>query len=184
MPDIKHERQFGFFKRGGHSHNGEDSTKIDFSTYTIADVADLSDLIGGSGGDGFTLAELEDIFALIGHTHISSGTTITNASMTFNILGYLNTGLLVPAVYPSFSFNITTIKMSLGVEPTGGSVSVDIRANGTSILSTPLIITAGNITNTKIVPTTTAILEDTKLELFINSANGAADLIIYVDYTR
>lgn len=184
MKEIKHERQISFFKRGGHSHNGEDSTKIDFSEYSLADLADLAALIGSSSG-GLSIDELLETFSLLGHSHVSSGHTHpTNDFMAFNIIGDLNTGLLVPSVYPSFSFTINSIKMSLGVAPTGGSVSVDIRNNGTSILSTPLIITTGNLTNVKIVPTTTSILEDSELQIYINSANSAADLIIYVDYTR
>lgn len=185
MKEIKHERQLGFFKRGGHKHDGEDSTKVDFSNYTAEDVAALNDLLGVAGEGGLSLEALQELFADIDHSHQAQGHTHpTNDSMTFNIMGDLNTGLLVPAVYPSFTFTINSIKMSLGVPPSGGSVSVDIRANGTTILSTPLIITAGNLTNTKIVPLVTSIMEGTKMEIYINSANSAADLIIYVDYTR
>src|ERR1051325_3850905 len=42
----KNEREINFFPRGGHHHDGEDSTKItDWSNYTQADIADLRALL-------------------------------------------------------------------------------------------------------------------------------------------
>lgn len=56
MGDIA-ETRITHYKVGGHSHNGENSTKVDFSNYTLDDLGPLKDaikdIIGGTinGGD-------------------------------------------------------------------------------------------------------------------------------------
>jgi hypothetical protein len=123
---------------------------------------------GATGASGFGASGATGATGLNGATGLQGNFSGDIGFACSDETTNLTTGLKFTLRMP-YSMNLTGVKISTNTAPTGSSLIADIKSGGTTIFSVlPIIATGSEVGGNIAVLSTTILLEDAEITVFIN----------------